>query len=69
MFKDTIDANELALLMDKALRADEMETVTGASSIEEGLECLSKAASILEHLHEKEAAEAVTVLIEKMAGK
>lgn len=68
-YKNKNDADELAYLMDQALRADEAEFATGANHIQEGMSCLSKAASILEHLNEKRAAEAVTVLIEKMTGE
>jgi len=68
-YKNRNDADELAYLMDRALRADEAEHATGANRIQEGVTCLSKAASILEHLNEKKAAEAITVLLEKMAGE
>jgi hypothetical protein len=68
-YKNRNDADEIAYLMDRALRAGEAEYATGANHIQEGINCLSKAASILEHLNEKRAAEAITVLLEKMAGE
>jgi flagellin-specific chaperone FliS len=68
-YKNKNDADELAYLMDKALRADEAEVAIGSNNITEGIDCLSKAANILEHLNEKQAAEAITVLIEKMVGR
>ena len=67
-YKDSIDSDELAYLMDKALRSDAAELSTSASKLNEGLNCLSEAASILETINEKKAAEAITVLIEKIAG-
>lgn len=61
-------SDELAILMDQVLKSDENESKTGANRINEGLYCLDKAAGIFEHLHEKEAAEAITIIIEKMSG-
>jgi hypothetical protein len=68
-YKTLSVADELAYLMDKELKSEAAENSTGANKLQEGLNCLHKAAGMLEHLREHKAAEAITVIIEKMAGK
>jgi len=60
---------DLASLMDKQLRSEAADNSTKAKLIEGALEDLSKAAEIFDSLQDKQASEAITVLLEKMAGK
>lgn len=62
-------ADELAILMDRALKTEAAEKETNAGNINEGLVCLTRAADILEGLQDREASEAITVIIEKLAGE
>ena len=69
IFKSNKDSNELALLMDRFLRADVVEQSTNSNKIEESVGLLVQAANMLESLNETQASEAITVLIEKIASK
>jgi len=55
--------------MDRALKAEAADKDTNAGNISEGLTCLTRAADILEGLQERQASEAITVIIEKLAGE
>jgi len=68
-FRTNDVADELAILMDRALKAEAADKDTNAGNISEGLTCLTRAADILEGLQERQASEAITVIIEKLAGE
>ncbi len=68
-YKTNNSSLELAELMNRALSKEAQERETNSDKISEGLQDLIEAASILEDLKEKYAAEAVTLIIEKLAGK
>lgn len=61
--------DDLAILMQKHLMSDKIEKQTNSEKISEAIDCMMKAAEIFESLQDKQASEAITVILEKMAGK
>lgn len=68
-YRTNSTADELAVLMDRALRSKAAGNDTNADNINQSLICLARAADILEGLQEHKASEAITVIIEKLAGE
>lgn len=65
-YTKTSSAEELADLMDKQLKQE--QDIVQFAAIKNGIEKLNKAAGILEHLQQHRASEAITVILEKLAG-
>jgi len=68
-YKTNKSSLELEELMFRALNKEASERETHSDKISEGLNYLAEAATILEGLKNKHASEAITLIIEKMAGK
>jgi flagellin-specific chaperone FliS len=65
-YKNTNSSEELAFEMNKTLKL--AENNIECTKMQESIDCLNKAAEILEHLQNKKASEAITVILEKLAG-
>lgn len=61
--------DDLAILMQQYLMSENVEKQTNSEKISEAVDCLMKAAEIFESLQDRQASEAVTVILEKMAGQ
>lgn len=68
-YKGIKTSDELAFLMHKSMEADAANQATGADKVSEAIDCMVKAAEILEGLQDRYSAEAITLILEKMAGK
>ena len=62
------DHYDLAEAMSQNLRADEAESVVKAGPASTAMECLCKAADILENIGDHKTAELTTMLLEKLAS-
>jgi hypothetical protein len=60
--------DDLAILMQKYLMSEDVEKETNSEKISEAVDYMMKAAEIFESLQDKQASEAITVILEKMAG-
>jgi hypothetical protein len=67
-YKTKQASDDLACLMDRYMRTDAAEEETKAGYISEAISCISRAAEIFDGLNDVQASEAITVLLEKMAG-
>lgn len=61
--------DDLAILMQKYLMSEDVEKETNSEKISEAVDYMMKTAEIFESLQDKQASEAITVILEKMAGK
>lgn len=61
--------DDLAILMQKYLMSEDVEKETNSEKISEAIDYMMKTAEIFESLQDKQASEAITVILEKMAGK
>lgn len=68
-YKSQDSSEELAQLMKRELNKEAAEKTTNTDKLSEGISCLYKAASKLEELHELKAAEAITLILEKLSGE
>ena len=60
--------DDLAILMQKYLMSEDVEKETNSEKISEAVDYMMKAAEIFDSLQDKQASEAITVILEKMAG-
>lgn len=60
--------DDLAILMQKYLMSEDVEKETNSEKISEAIDYMMKAAEIFDSLQDKQASEAITVILEKMAG-
>jgi hypothetical protein len=60
------NTSDVAQLMDRYLRIEASDT--RANDLSEALDCIGRAAEIFDGLQDVQASEAITVLIEKLAG-
>jgi flagellin-specific chaperone FliS len=68
-YKTKQSSEDLASLMDRYLRSEAAEEETKAGNISDAIDYISRAGEIFDGLNDVQASEAITVLLEKMAGK
>lgn len=68
-YKGIKTSDELAYLMHQQMSSEAENQATGSVKVSEAVDCMVKAAEILESLNDHQASEAITVILEKMAGR
>lgn len=67
-YKSIKGSDELAFLMHKSMETDSIHREAGSDKVSEAIDCMIKAADILEGLQDGNSAEAITLILERMAG-
>lgn len=60
---------DIALEMSKQLQAESMESTTHVNKLAYALDCLNKAAELLDNMEEHQSSEIVTKVIERIASR